>query len=330
MLKIFIRVLINTLVGAVLVYFWFKLIDFKAVLAQISQVNPLFLVPVVATFVAAAALRSFRLKILLANPKISFLSLVKLNFLSQLLSFTIPIRAGEVAKGVYLNTAYEIPFAKAVIWIFLDRFLDFWLTIITAFILLLIIPTQLPVNIVSNISVMVLVFSFGLIIVSAFPQIVRFFVKIINFFAVFPRLKKIFISLGEFVIECTSFLKRGFRETSMLLSLTFLALVTEAFGWYLLFKLFFSSVDFLKMLLGSLLTALTYLIPAAPGYVGSAEASGLAVFTYGLGFDKTVVSASTVLMHALTLLYMLIFGVLSLYLLKFDLKSVFRKILQKK
>ena len=78
-----------------------------------------------------------------------------------------------------------------------------------------------------------------------------------------------------------------------------------------------------------MLNSLTFLIPAAPGYVGSAEAAGLAVFTYGLGYDKIYVSASTVIFHALSLIYILSSGIYGLYALKFNLGLVWKKVLRK-
>lgn len=108
-------------------------------------------------------------------------------------------------------------------------------------------------------------------------------------------------------------------------TLTALALLSDGLGWYVLFVAL-NETDFPKVFLGSLLSSLTYLIPAAPGYVGSAEAAGLAVFSYGMGIDKTISSVVTVLAHGLTLLALLIAGIISLYLLKFDLKLVFKKL----
>lgn len=78
-----------------------------------------------------------------------------------------------------------------------------------------------------------------------------------------------------------------------------------------------------------MLTALTFIIPAAPGYVGSAEAAGLAVFSYGLGLDKTFVSAATIVTHALSLIYILSTGIYGLYALKFNMGLVWKKVLRK-
>lgn len=108
--------------------------------------------------------------------------------------------------------------------------------------------------------------------------------------------------------------------------LSLLSYIAEALGWYTLFLAVFKGADFLKLLLGTLLTVLTYIIPAAPGYVGSAEAAILAVFSLGLGYDRTLVSVATLISHALTLICILIFGFISLYFLKFDLSLVWKKL----
>jgi len=65
---------------------------------------------------------------------------------------------------------------------------------------------------------------------------------------------------------------------------------------------------------------------SAPGYVGSAEVSGLAVFGGVLGLESNLASAATVLMHIITTVCLLVFGITSLYLLKFDLGQVWRKV----
>lgn len=142
-----------------------------------------------------------------------------------------------------------------------------------------------------------------------------------------PKLKVLFNKFTYFIIESFVFLKKGTINNLLVIILTLSALIIEALSWYIGFlALNGKNSDFLTIQLGSVLTSLTYLIPAAPGYIGSAEASGLAVFTYGLGFDKTLVSAVTVLIHILTLVYILVFGIISLYSLKFDLSLVWKKI----
>src|SRR3989344_4661089 len=290
-LKLIIRIGINTLIGGVLIYLWFKFVDVKEVFKAISGVSPLAVGVAFTAMVLSGLSKAVRLYILVSGEyKIPLLKIIYLNMLSQLLSFTIPIRAGEIAKGVYLSTEYKIPIAKSIVLIFLDRFLDFWMVIVLTFLLLFLIPTNLPANFTPVLAAAGIIFSAVVLSVVFLPEFFRKLVKFFSNFLVINVLKKFFVKFAEFVIESVQLLKGGVKRNSLLGLFTFLGILFEGFAWFSLLSFYIARVDFFKALLGSMLNALTFLIPSAPGYVGSAEAAGLAVFTFGLGFDKLAVS----------------------------------------
>lgn len=322
-----IKILVNTLIGGLLVFLWLKLVNLNEVLGVLSQVNYLMAIPFILVLLAATLLRALRLKILLGEYQIPYRNIVFMNLLAQLLSFTIPIRLGEISKGVYLSTQYNLPTAKSIIWIFLDRALDFWLYLILSFVLLIFVPTSLPGNFKLSLMVLMAVFTLGVFLLVWLPGLTKRIVNIAGALLIFPKMKRLFIRFSTFLIDTSSLLRKGVKESSAIFSLTLLAIIVEGSGWFILFSTVLKEpVNFLKVLLGSLLAGFTYLIPAAPGYVGSTEASTLAVFSFGLGFDKVATSAVAILFHVLVLLYLLIFGLLALYMLKFDLKLVLSKL----
>lgn len=326
-LKLILRIGINTLIGAILIFFWFKLVDVKAVFETLKQVNPLLLFLPLICFPVSSLLRAFRLKILLASYKLQTANLWFLTMLGQLLSFTIPIRAGEITKAVYLSTNYEIPFGKSVIWIFLDRFLDFWFSLVIALVLILFVPTNLPSNFKPVLLTSVLTITFATFLVLFFPKLVKKILNFISCLLILDSLKKYFNKFSTFLLESFIFFKKGPKESFLIISSTLGAIFFETMSWLLIFKAFpkGQSLDYFTAQLGSVLSSLTYLIPSAPGYVGSAEAAGLVVFNYSLGMDKTLVSAATVLYHAITLIFIISAGLASLYLLKFNLNLVWKK-----
>lgn len=327
MLKTSIRVLINTLIGAVLIYFWFKLVNVSEILHALESFNPLLLIPVAFFFVFSGVLKAIRFKVLLSKEvKVPALKLINLTFLSQLLSFTIPVRAGELAKGVYLSTEYKLHFGKAVVWVFLDRFLDFWAVLALSLLFLLITPTNLPKNLTTTLFFAVAVASLMVILVVLKPEYFRNLAKLINGLFIVKSLKSKFLQFSFFIIECFSLLRGGLNRNAGLLVLTVSAAFSEAICWYIILSAFIPGLPIIKIWLGSMLNALTFLIPAAPGYVGSAEAAGLAVFTYGLGLNGTFVSAGTVIFHALSLVAILATGIWGLYTLKFNLSLVWQKL----
>lgn len=328
--KTLIRIVINTLIGVVLIYFWLKLVNIDEVLRALESFNPGVLIPCVLFMAVATILKAIRFKVLLNTAvKVPLSKIINLTFLSQLLSFTIPVRLGEVAKGVYLSTDYGLHFGRAVVWVFLDRFLDFWAVLALSLVLLLIVPTGLPQSLTYTLFAGVLAASAVVILIVLKPEFFKKLISYLSHLMLLKSLKDKFIKLGFFLIDCFSLLKGSNQRNLGIFSLTVAGTFFEGLSWYVILIAFIPGLSVLKAWLGSMLNSMTFIIPAAPGYVGSAEAAGLAVFSYGLGLDKTFVSAGTIVIHALSLVYILGTGIFGLYALKFNLGLVWKKLLRK-
>lgn len=330
MLKTLIRIGINTAIGIVLIYFWLKLVNINEVLHALESFNLWALIPCVFFMILGTIFRALRFKVLLEKAvKVPALKIINLTFLSQLLSFTIPIRLGELTKGVYLSTEYGLHFGRAVVWVFVDRFLDFWAILGLSLALLLVVPTNLPSSVTNTLFVGVALASIMVVLVVLKPHYFQHLAKVLSHLLILKPLKVKFLKLAFFMIESFSLLKGGVKHNLLVAFLTVAGTFCEGLFWYVILSSFIPDLSVLRIWLGAMLTALTFVIPAAPGYVGSAEAAGLAVFTYGLGLNETFVSASTIVIHALTLLYILGTGIYGLYALKFNLGLVWKKLLRK-
>ena len=327
--KLLSKIGINTGIGVVLIIIWLKLVNIGEILKVLETINLIIIFPCLLLLVMLTIFRSLRLKIFLSQFEVSFKDLLNLNFLSQLLSFLIPIRAGEITKSVYLTTQYKIPLTRALIIIFVDRFFDFWLIVFCSLVLLILIPNNLPTGLISGLTFSLIIFSTGTLLLIAIPYQLRQLLLNFKNYLVFSFVKKIYTQIIEFITDIGILLNSRKSNLVAIIGLSFLAIISEAVLWYILFTSLFTSVNPFSIWLGSMLNSLTFLIPAAPGYVGSAEAAGLAVFNLGLGYDKTGVAAATILYHAFVLIFMLIFGLLGLYLLKFDLRKVWIKLTQR-
>lgn len=330
MVKTIIRIGINTAIGAVLIYFWFRLVDVEEIIHALESFNPFILIPALVFAASASVLKALRFKILLSKAvNIPALRIINLTFLSQLLSFTVPIRLGEIAKGVYLSTDYGLHFGKAVVWVFLDRFLDFWAVLGLSLLLLSVVPTNLPQQFNGFLFAGAGGLTLMIVLIVAKPELFRFLARTISKLLFIKALKEKFLQFSYFIIECFSLLKGSGKRGAALTALTVLATFMEGMSWYVILGAFIPDLPILKAWLGSMLNSLTFLIPAAPGYVGSAEAAGLAVFSFGLGLNETYVSASTIIIHALSLVFILTSGIIGLYALKFNLGLVWKKVLRK-
>src|SRR3989344_1708481 len=161
----------------------------------------------------------------------------------------------------------------------------------------------------------------------------QFAKKLLNFLKhllIVNSIKIYFDKFSNFILESFAILNRHPKDLGLMFFVTVLAYAADAGIWYFTFLALGVNQDFLKMYLGQALSALTYLIPAAPGYVGSAEASGLLILSGVFGIAPNLASAMTVLFHIASAVFVLIFGLISLYSLKIDLRLVWQKLRRKK
>ncbi len=286
--------------------------------------------PIFLFFLLSPILRAFRLKIFLDEvKKIRLLDLIFLNGAAQMLNFFIPIRAGEIAKGIYLNTRYSLPVRKSVIWIFIDSFVDFLAVLLLVVVLFFVVPTSLNITfiiIITIILIAAILFTYLMVFKINFAKKLLNFLR---FLLIVNSIKIYFDKFSTFILESFSILDRHPKDLAMMLGITVLAYGVDAAIWYFSFMALGANQDFFKMYLGQLLSALTYLIPAAPGYVGSAEASGLLILSGIFGIQANLASAMIVLFHIIAAVFVLIFGLISIYCLKINLGVILKKALKR-
>lgn len=325
------KIIFNLILGLILIFVWSRFVDLRQIFVTLSKANLAYLGPISIFMLASPVIRAVRLKIFLAEvQKIKLKDLIFLNGAAMVLNFFIPIRAGEILKGVYLNTHYQLPLGKSVVWIFMDRFVDFLAVLVLTAILFFLVPTTLGINFIMIITVILitaLVLTYLIIYQAKFA---RKFFNFLQYFLVFNSIKIYFERFSNFILESFTILKRHPKDLGLITVVTILAYGADAAIWYFTFFALGVNQDFLKMYLGQCLSALTYLVPAAPGYVGSAEASGLLILSGIFGIAPNLASAMTVLFHITSAVFVLIFGLISLYFLKIDLKLVWQKLRRQK
>lgn len=324
------KILFNTILGLVLIYIWSRFVNLEEIFATISKVDIKSLAIAFVLMLLSPVVRALRLQIFLSEiKKVDLKDLIFLNGVSLILNFFIPIRAGEIAKGVYLNTKYDLPLGKSVIWIFIDRFVDFLAVLLLTAILLMLIPTNLPAGFALTLSI---IFTTALIItyLAVFQiELSKKLANIVQHLLIQRHLKAYFEKFSHFVLESFSILDRHPKDLFLMTLITFAAYGVDAGIWYFVFVSLGVYEDFFRMYLGQILSALIYLIPAAPGYIGSAEASGLLILSGVLGIAPNLASAMTVLFHISSAVFVIIFGLISIFSLKIDLGLVLRKALKR-
>ncbi len=320
------RIIFNSVLGLVLIFVWSRFVNFPQLLNRLGTTDPKITLLFFLFFIISGVLRGLRLQVLLAKYPLSFKESVMLTFLGQFLSFLIPVRAGEIAKSVYLTSHFDVSLAKTVVWIFIDRFLDFLIVLLLIVLLLPLVPNNLPAQFreITFIILLGFILFFVLAVISE-----EFLKRIIQFLSNFIPVKSIsrrFVSFAYSIVEGFEVLRRHPGELALLLIISAAATTSDSLIWLISFATLGVKIGFIPSVLGNALAALTFLIPSAPGYVGSAEVASLAVFSGALKYDPNIVSAATVLFHILTIAAVFIFGLGSLYFLKFDLSKVWKRI----
>lgn len=325
-----IKILFNTLLGVILIFIWLRFVDLGQIISQLQTVKLVYLWLVFLFMLLSPAVRAIRLKIFLSEvKKINLKDLIFLNGAALMLNFFIPIRAGEIAKGIYLNAHYKLNLGKSVIWIFLDRFVDFLAVLMLTAVLLIFVPTKLSHSFgitVAAIFIVTLMFTYLVIFKINFARKIVYF---LSTFLIIKLIKLYFDRLTSLILDSFSILNRHPKDLVLMTLITILAYGADAAIWYFTFIALGFPQQFLKMYLGQLLSALTYLIPAAPGYVGSAEVSGLLILSGAFGLNPNLASAMTVLFHILSAVFVLIFGLISIFSLKIDLGLILKRALNR-
>lgn len=324
------KILFNTILGVVLIFIWSRFVNLHQIFSNLSKANLIYLGPVIFFMFLSPTIRAIRLKVFLSEiKKIKLLDLIFLNGAAMMLNFFIPIRAGEIVKGIYLNSNYQLPLGKSVVWIFMDRFVDFLAVLLLAGVLFFVVPTALDIKFITVITIIlisVLLLTYLMVFRAKFAK--KLF-NLLQHILIFNSIKIYFDKFSTFILESFTILRRHPKDLSLMMGITVLAYAADAAIWYFSFMALGVNMSFLKMYLGQLLSALTYLVPAAPGYVGSAEASGLLILSGVFSIQANLASAMIVLLHITSALFVLIFGLISIYSLKIEVGALLKRALKR-
>lgn len=317
---------INSLLGLVLIFIWTRFVNLNDIWQILKTADYKLAIIFFLTFSLAGILRGVRLKLLLHKHKVPLKDAVMIHYLAQFLSFMIPIRAGELTKSVYLTSQFNLPFGKTITWVLIDRVLDLMMVLVLIAIILPFVSTNLPEYFIKVVLLVLVAFIAMFVLAVTNDKLFKKLTIFLSKFLIISSIKRRFVTLTHTIIEGFDVLKRSPKELVSLTVLTFFALIFDSLSWLVAFMIIGAKLDLPKFILGDSLVSFSFIVPAAPGYVGSAEAAGLAVFSGILKMNPNLSSAGTLMFHILTVVVLLILGLLSLYFLKFDLGLVWKKV----
>lgn len=312
--KLIKKLIVGLIIGVILLFIWSLYVDLtisklKGYLISIKY-SHIFLATIFYTL--AYFFRSVRWQIILSPVHtIKYITSFALYVAGMLINFFIPLRAGDIARCVFLKKLANVNISQSLPSVFLDKAMD-------VFPILIILPLIPIFSANLNQSTYILIFLVALIFIVLFiilftslkkPKFIlaifRYFISLIpDKFSTFKT--KSITALDHFFNEIIFFLKNT-KTILYVLIFTILCVLSDALFLYFFFYGFNNPLSFLKILFGYTLIQLSYILPYPPAQIGSNEILWTLIFCTTFSIDTSFMSAITLFAH----LWIFIFHVLA-------------------
>ena len=315
------------LLGVLLIFGWFRFVDFEDVVDQLLRADIGKLLWAAALYMAAYFIRSVRFNLLLrANVVCSYTRTWMYCLASNMINYLIPIRIGELAKAWFLKRNHKEPITRSLPTIFIDKSFD----TIGILVILIIIPfvsIRLSPAIYTMLAIMFFVFFVSLLIIimsSRHSGLVERLLHTLFFFL--PR--RIQNKIREYItlfVQGLNLFEHRWSYLFYAVFLTITGIMFDALYFYMVFRALGVSFSFFMIMFGYTLINLSYALPQPPAQIGTNEWMMLLVFSTGFGLTRNTAAAIMALAHVSTAAIVLISGSIAIAYSGFDiLKNVFK------
>jgi len=336
-MKYFKYVVILILV-CILLYFFFRNVEFEKVLKIIRNVNPFYIVVFLLGLFTQFFIRAYRWGILFRSykNKVSIMNLYHYTLIGMFINILIPGRVGEPTRGILIAKAEGIKTGTGLATIVVERMIDFLMIIVLFFVSLLFIDSGnskflWELKSAAMILAPIVVAVFLIFYLINIPKVHSLVERILRFvFRLVPKRSR--GKVTDFFLNFIEGLKMKLNLTDSIKLFFSSALVwvyLVPFYWFLMqgFR-FGSSVSLLDSVPYFSLIVISAAIPT-PGMAGSLDAASkhglLELYKNQAGHSIVSVNeaiAFTILVHALIIMVIVIPGIISFYTKGLKLSSV--------
>lgn len=314
----------ETIIGVILFFLWLRFIDLEELVFYFERISFFWLFLSLLFLVLAFVLRTLRwYYLVLQVEKVSFLSIIHLNFIGSLTSFLVPMFAGGFLRAYLLKTKSKSSFSSFFSTVFLDKLADIF---VPTFVFLILILPFFRTSWASEIFFVLFLF----IILCSFLYFliykVDYYKKLLNFVCKITHsgffYSKIEGRANDF-FQASSLLKSNHRLIIIIFFLSLAAQIASGASIFFLLISFGVILPFWLVTFAVILVAASNLIPAPPGYIGSWELFGTLILVLFLGLDKNLAGSVSVFFHLLNTLFIIVGGLISVQILGFSGKKIF-------
>ena len=320
----------QTLLGVALLVVWAWIVDLGAVGETLGQANWGFVLLAAVLGVTSSVVRAMRWRLILRPvAHIPRLDVWLISLASSLINFVIPIHSGELARGLFLKQKHGVPISASLPTVAVDRSTDLLAVLVVgAFGAVSGLTMEGPLSLVLLLGAGLFIVFFAFVLLAIFSQdrlmplverlVPRSFGK---------RFRDRLLSILNGLLVGFAAIGRRPRSLIPIIALSFGATLLDATLFYMLFLSVGAVISPLVVLTGYALFVITFIVPGAPGYIGSMEAFGSLVFG-ALGVGAAVAASVIVLFHALNAIILALAGGMAMWALGFRPSTAFHTVVE--
>jgi uncharacterized protein (TIRG00374 family) len=308
-----VRMVLALAVAAILMLAFVRLVSFRSVLQRLEHLSIGLALLCGLVFLSAYCVRALRWRWFLAPYQISAPRAVAIYQVAIFVNWLLPIRGGELIKGLLLRRLYAIPLSRSLPTVAMDKSMDL-LPSVALLVSLPFLGLQLSGTLWVLLLSVLAMLALGVLFLGLTIWRRAMAMRILAWWT-----SRLPAGIGQrielFLVQFVDTLVVLIRQPRLLLiatAYTAVALVLDALFCLLAFQAIGAAVPFPIVLYGYTFYNLAYVLPTPPGQIGSNEVVGLLVFSGLLGMNRTAVAAMFLFSHPWTALLMTASGLLSL------------------
>ena len=296
---------VGVLISAAFLYWAFSKLNWADFWNSVREANYWWLIPGVAVYFVGVWIRAWRWHYLLGPiKKIPTRTIFPITVIGYMGNNIYPARAGEVLRAVILKRKEGVSVSASLATIIVERIFDG--VVMLAFVFLnlpeLAKLAESDSGFIGNLQTLAvwgaIIFAAALIVfllAAMFPQVTArvglWFIHRLT-----PkRLHERIIGLMNRFLDGLASLRSPFNVLMVFLTSVVIWLLETIKYWFVMHAFDFSVSFFTLMLMNGVVNLATT-IPAAPGYVGTFDAPGIAILVAG-GVDQVVATGYTLVLH---------------------------------
>ncbi|WIG59809.1 MAG: hypothetical protein OJF49_002556 [Ktedonobacterales bacterium] len=320
-----IRIIIGAFAAVVLVATFSRVVSLRGAFVHLEHLNiPLALLCGV-VFLAAYVVRALRWRVFLKPHPVGVVQVILIYQVATFVNWLLPLRGGEIVKGLLLKRLDEIPMSDSLPTVAADKMMDL-LPAVVLVIILPFLPFRLsgPLWFLLLSVLVVLCIGFTFLGLAAWRRERAFALLRIPLDRLPARMRNVVEPFMMRFIEVLLALLANPRRLIVAAGYTAVAVALDALFAFLAFQAVGVGVVFPVALFGYTLYNLGYILPTPPGQIGSNEVIGLLIFSGLFGVSAPGVAAMFLFSHPWTALLMTCSGLLCLSAMGLNLRSTLK------